>query len=103
MARTMRSMPLSDSLECCKSVKGNAFVVRALEQREHRADARVGQALAGRMRRLHKVSSRFMTVVPMGHAADEGILVCLLRQVGEQFADLDAVHVGGYRFSEVAH
>ena len=36
-----------------------------------------------------------MAVVAVGHAADDGILVSLFGQQRHQFADADAVHVGG--------
>ena len=71
------------------------FVIRAFEQREDGADAGVGQPFTGRVRGLHQVGSGLMAVVTVGHAADEGKLVGLLGEVGEQFAEPKPIHVGG--------
>ena len=43
-----------------------------------------------------------MGVDAVGHAADDGILVGLLGQQGQQLADADAVHVGGDRLVQRA-
>ena len=85
-------------------VGGNhAGVSGAFEQREDGADARIGEAFAGRVPGLHQVGRRFMAVVSMRHAADEGILVGLLGQFGKQRADLDAVDIGGDHRGELSH
>ena len=55
------------------------------------------QALAGCPAGLHRVGGRFVRVVAVGHAADEGVLVGLLGQQRQQFADEDARHVGRNR------
>ena len=79
------------------------FVVGAFEQREHGADARVGQTFTGGVPGLHQVGGGFMTVVAVGHAPDERILVGLLGQVGKQFAKLNPVHIGGDRLFQLTH
>ena len=64
--------------------------VVALEQRDHRADAGIDIAAAGHAAGLHHVGGGFVAVDAVGHAADEGILVGLLGQQRQEFADADA-------------
>ncbi len=71
--------------------------VVALEQRDHGADAGKDQPAAGRAPGLHQVGRRLVAVVAVRHAADDGVLVGLLGQQRQQFADPNAVHVGGDR------
>ena len=68
--------------------------VVALEERDHRAHARVDVAPAGGEAGLHHVGGRLMRVHAVRHAADDGVLVRLLGEQREQFADADAAHVG---------
>ena len=83
--------------------RNEAFVLRAFEEREDRADTRIRQPFARRMRRLHQVSRSLMPVIAMGHAPDKGVFVGLLGQGGEQFADLDSIHIRRDRLQQVAH
>ena len=71
------------------------FVLLFLEEGEDGAHAGVGQPPAGQVAGLHQVGRRLVAVVAMGHAADQGVLVGLLGQFGEQRAELDSIHVGG--------
>ena len=68
--------------------------VVAFEQRDHRAGARIHVPAAGLPRGLDHVGRRLVAVVAVGHAADQRVLVRLLRQFRQQFADANAVHVG---------
>ena len=76
--------------------------VVALEQRDHGADARKDQPAAGRAPGLHQVGRRLVAVVAVRHAADDRVLVGLLGQQRQQFADPNAVHVGGDRLVQRA-
>ena len=67
----------------------------AFKQRDHRAGARVHQPLARFPAGLHRVGRRFMGEDAVRHAADEGILVGLLRQQREQLVDQHAIRPGG--------
>jgi hypothetical protein len=57
---------------------------------------------AGWVAGLHQVGRRLVAVVAVGHAADEGELVGLPGQLGEERAELDSLHVGGDEFVELA-
>ena len=77
--------------------------VEALEQRvprRRRRDTRVRSP--GFLPGLHHVSRRFMGVDAVRQAADDGVLVGLFGQQGQQFSDDDAIHVGGDGFIERA-
>src|SRR3989304_5986975 len=68
--------------------------VVALEQGGHGAGARIYQPVARLPSGLNDVGGRFMGVHVVGHASEDGILVGLLRQQGEQLADEDPVDGG---------
>ena len=61
-----------------------------LEQGDDGANARINPAVAGLAAGLDFVGCRFVAVHAVGHAADDGILVGLLRRFGEQLADSNA-------------
>ena len=66
--------------------------------RKDGTDARVGESVAGGVCCLHKVGSGLVTVVPMGHAADEGILIRLFREIRKPLAELDSRDIRGEEF-----
>ena len=71
-----------------------AGVVSA-EERNHRPDPRIDLPIARHAARLRGVRRCFVGKDAVRHAADDRILVGLLGQVGQQFADADAGHVRG--------
>ena len=71
--------------------------VVALEEGDHRAHAGVDIVAARDAPGLHGVRRGFVRVDAVRHAADDGILVGLLGQKRQQFADANAADVGGER------
>ena len=76
--------------------RNQSFVpgVVALEQGSHRPGAGINHAAAGLPPSLHHVGGGFVTVVAMGHAADDGIFIRLLGGERQQFHDARAGHDG---------
>ena len=66
------------------------FVISALEQGKHRADARISEPFSWGMRGLHQVSGGLVPVIAVGQAADERELVRLFGQVRKQLADVES-------------
>ena len=78
-----------------------AGVVTA-KQRDHGSHTGKDVAPAGIPAGLNHVGRRLVAVVAVRHAADDGILVGLLGQQGQQLADDDAVDVRADRFVQGA-
>ena len=74
--------------------------VVAFELRHHGADGRVHQTIAGLPACLDQVGRGLVGVYAMGHAADEGVFVGLLREQGQQLTDPDSRHIGGKGIGE---
>src|ERR1017187_7745975 len=68
--------------------------VIALEEGDHRAHAGVDLVPARQAAGLHGIGRRLVGVDAVRHAADEGILVGLFGEQGEEFRDADARDVG---------
>ena len=64
-----------------------------LELRDDGPEGRVNQPAAGLAAGLDDVRSGLVAVIAVGHAADDGVLVGLLRELGQQLPDLDPGHV----------
>ena len=73
-----------------------------LEQGYHRSGAGVDQPLARLPAGLHRVGSGFVGVDAVGHAADDGVLVGLIRQQRHQLVDFEAGGFGRDRLIERA-
>ncbi len=72
-----------------------SFVIFGFEHGDHRADGGIDLAAAGDPSGLHEVGGGLMTVVGMGHGANDGVFVRVPGQQRKVFADADPRNVGG--------